>query len=546
MKKLLLSLILLFPFVMFAQVPSIDWQYTLGAPAFGSATAADLDKDGMLEIVFTTYTNDGRAHCLNAEDGTVNWIFDINGCGDVAPLIYDVDGDDTLDVIVNGSCSPTLFCINGYTGVQKWAVPSGGGDSPPVVYDIDGDQKPEILFGNFSGQVRIVNAEDGTLNKSIQIENDAIQTEPTLVDVNFDGNMDIIVANWGNDTGYEIYAVDYATTNILWQRSDTASSTFHAYHAGAVADLDGDDTLEYVIGRNNGSIIALNVEDGSELWQVTGLTNVISALAIADLDGDTVPEVIYSNNDYINFNDHIGILSGDDGTLEWSYPTTFSAFRGVSIADINGNGKLDLVSGHFLSRVRAIEPYVGLIWEINLGNHLPSGLPYHEADSGPIIADFDNDGNMEVFVVAGYGTYTPDSQNVGMAFSLDGGTGGYCPDWLMFRQDIMRTGYLSPQDVEDGCDTTTVNVPDAELPGFEVYPNPATHQLVIEGNAGDETTIRLIDLQGRELLQLRHSGPAGYFRETIDLQAAGIAPGIYLLNVDSGGNNQTVKVMVQR
>lgn len=545
MKKLLSALLLLFPLAIYAQVPAIDWQYTTGAPAFGSAASADLDKDGKLEIVFTTYTNDGRAHCLNAEDGSVSWIFDINGCGDVSPIIYDVDGDDTLDVIINGSCNPTLFCINGITGVQKWAIPSGGGDSPPTIYDIDMDQKPEILFGNFSGQLRIVNAEDGSFNKTMQLENDAIQTAPSIVDVNFDGFMDIIVANWGNDTGYEIYAVEYLSSNTLWRRTDTASSSFHAYHAGAVADLDGDDTLEYVIGRNNGSIIALNVEDGSELWQVTGLTNVISALTVADLDGDSVPEVIYSNNDYINFNDHIGILSGTDGTLEWSYPTSFSAFRGIALADLTGNGKLDMVSAHFLSRVRAVEPYVGLIWEINLGNHLPPGLPYHEADHGPIIADFDNDGNMEVFVVAGYGTYTPDSQNTGIAFALDGGTGGTCPDWLMFRQDVMRSGYLSPQEVEDGCDTTVVGMAEAGSAGLMVYPNPARDRLVIEGEGQEGGVLALLDLHGRTLWSGQPPAHNGRFYESIDLQQEGIVPGIYLVQFQSSSSRKTKKLVVQ-
>jgi outer membrane protein assembly factor BamB len=140
----------------YAQYPTLNWQYNTNAPAFGSAAAADMDGDGFYEIVFTTYTNDGRAHCLNAEDGSVSWIYDIAGCGDVAPVIYDVDNDDTLDVIVNGSCNPTIFCINGQTGQLKWSMPSGGGDSPPTIADIDHDSIPEILFCNFSLKINYI------------------------------------------------------------------------------------------------------------------------------------------------------------------------------------------------------------------------------------------------------------------------------------------------------------------------------------------------------------------------------------------------------
>lgn len=552
MRKITLCLqVCLLPLLVFTQTPTIDWTYNIGAPAFGSAAAADLDGDGKLEIVFSTYTNDGRVHCLNGEDGSMRWIYDIGGCGDVAPIIYDVDGDDTLDVIVNGSCNPTIFCINGNTGAMKWSKPSGGGDSPPTIEDIDGDLKPEILFGNFSGEVRVLNGEDGSTAKIIPVDNNPIQTEPSLIDVNFDGQLDIVVANYINDDGYHIYAIDYNTTAIHWQRDDTSSSSFHAYHAGAVADIDQDDTLEYVVGRNNGSIIAVNVEDGSELWTVTGLTNVIGALTIADLDHDSIPEVIYSNNDYINFNDHIGVLSGDNGNLEWSYPTTFSSFRGCSVTDLDNDGQLDLVSGHFMSRVRAVEPYNGLLWEINLHQQLPNSglLPYSEADHQPLIADFDDDGRLEAFTVAGYGTYTPDSLNTGVAFLLDGGTGSYCPEWLMFRQDAHRTGYLSAQDEAESCDTVMVSIPEPAQAEWTLYPNPSAGQLTLRGTvtAADPVTLRIVDMRGAVLHTQQIEAPAdGQVQLPLTRQLSTLPDGIYGVQLRTRSTAQFFPVVLQR
>lgn len=200
-----------------AQFPNLVWQYDIGAPAFGSAAARDVDEDGFYEIVFTTYTADGRAHCLNAEDGSIRWIYDIGGCGDVAPLIYDLDNDDTLDVFIVGSCNPTAFSINAYTGNLNWSVGSGGGDSPPTVADMDGDSIPEVLFGNFNGQIRILNGEDGSVDKTIQVDpnGNTIQTAPTLVDVNNDNNLDIIVANYWNIDGIHIWCYDYFTEDTI-------------------------------------------------------------------------------------------------------------------------------------------------------------------------------------------------------------------------------------------------------------------------------------------------------------------------------------------
>jgi len=486
----------LFATSLIAQIPNIKWSYYTGAPVFGSAAAADLDKDGKYEIVFTTYTNDGKLHCLNAESGTPRWVYDIGGCGDVAPLIVDVDNDDTLDVIANGSCNPTLFCVNGYTGQLKWSVPSGGGDSPPTAHDMDNDGTLEILFGNFNGQLRIVNAENGTTDKIIQVDPNgyAVQTEPTLVDCNNDGRLDIIMANHWNINGLFVYAFDYVTEDTLWTdvTYDT-SATYNAYHGGAVADIDGNGDMEYVIGSNNGLVRAFNVQDGSILWTRTILKSCMSGISIADLSGDGDLEVVVCNNDWVTLDERIWVLNGATGATEWSYATTFSSFRGCAIGDINGNGTLDLVAGYYMGDVIAVEPYTGLIWQLNLQNQFPAGLPYYVTDNAPLLADFDQNGTMDVFIAAGYGTYAPDSLNTGKAFLIEAGS-GQCPEWLMFRQDIQRSGYLSPADIQQSCsEVLSINQDQQLISSLSVYPNPANSSVTIGGDQSGVVNVYAIN-----------------------------------------------------
>lgn len=536
LRVLLIALLLASPLV--AQIPSIDWTYNTGAPAFGSAAAADMDGDGFYEIVFTTYTNDGKAHCLNAEDGSVKWIYDIGGCGDVAPLIYDADNDDTLDVIINGSCNPTLFCINGVTGQLIWSVPSGGGDSPPTVANIDADTFPEFFFCNFNGQLRIVNGENGSVNKTIQVDpnGSAIQTEPALVDVNSDGRLDIIMASHYNLSGLYVWAYDYVSETTIWVNMITDSSTYNAYHSGAVADVDGNGDLEYVIGSNNGLVRALNVLDGSVLWSRSIPKSCMAALSIADLDGDGTLEVVVTNNDWVTFDERIWVLDGLNGNTEWSYATTFSSFRGCAIADINGNDTLDLVAGYFMGDVIAVEPYNGLLWNMNLLNQFPSNLPYLLVDHGPLVADFDHSGTMDVFVVAGYGTYTPDSLNTGTAFMIEAGSGS-CPEWLMFRHDVLRTGYLPQSEIDSVCVAVSVHQQAAANTLFSVYPQPADEFVFVECTAGSE--IELLDATGKVVMRT----VAGASK--CELNISHLSAGCYIISVSDEVLTTRAKLIVE-
>lgn len=536
-KHVLIS-VLLFSGSLVAQVPSINWSYATGAPAFGSAAAADMDGDGFYEIVFTTYTNDGRAHCLNAEDGSVKWIYDIGGCGDVAPLIYDADNDDTLDVIINGSCNPTLFCINGATGQLIWSVPSGGGDSPPSVTNIDSDTFPEFFFCNFNGELRIVNGENGSVNKTITVDphGSAIQTEPALVDVNTDGRLDIIMASHYNLSSLYVWAYDYVTEDTIWTNVMNDSSTYNAYHSGAVADVDGNGDLEYVIGSNNGLVRALNVQNGSVLWSRGIPESCMGAISIADLDGDGTLEVVVTNNDWITFDERIWVLDGATGNTEWSYATTFSSFRGCAIADINGNDTLDLVAGYYMGDVIAVEPYNGLLWSINLQPEFSPNLPYLMVDHGPLVADFDHNGTTEVFVVAGYGTYTPDSLNTGKAFMIDAGSGS-CPEWLMFRHDVLRTGYLPQAEIDSLCISSSVMQQAALTNPFAIYPQPADETVMVQCTAGAD--IKIYDLTGK-LVQHEVAGATQW-----ELNISRLPAGSYIVSVTDNDRVMRTKLIVE-
>ena len=215
---------------MYCQIPQIKWWYDVKDMSFGNSASADIDKDGYLEIVFSCYRNDSCIYVLNAEDGSLLWKYNTGGCNDAAPLIYDVDNDDTLDIILTSSCVPKTFCINGITGTVKWVANSNGSDSPPTLGDVDNDNKPDILFGEFGGTVRCLNADVGTLKWVLNVDSNSwIQTEPILLDLDNNSQLDFVIANYNFDTAHRIWML--GTEHLYREPPWTPSSPMFTFFA---------------------------------------------------------------------------------------------------------------------------------------------------------------------------------------------------------------------------------------------------------------------------------------------------------------------------
>lgn len=111
-------------------------------------------------------------------------------------------------------------------------------------------------------------------------------------------------------------------------------------------------------------------------------------------------------------------------------------FRGAALADIDGEGTLDVVFGSEDGILRALKGSNGqVIWTCDLEAHYGEVF---EIDHAPVIADLDNDGRLDVFVIGGYGISDPWTNNHGRAYALTAG-GGSGAGWPMFRHDSLHS-----------------------------------------------------------------------------------------------------------
>lgn len=410
------------------EFPQLLWKLDLTSASYGSGAVGDVNGDGKQVIVFGTYFNDEHLYAVNAKDGTLLWKFKSEGGPfDASVTMVDLDGDGKLEILAADSSTGTLFCLNG-AGKVLWKFPlPNSTDSPPAVADIDGDGKLDVVVGTMAlgdRHGRVVAFEAMTQKeKWVAKIPGHVQSEPALVDLNGDKVLDAIVTTWRGDKS--IHALDGRSGLELWAHKMEGDM----YHGVSVFQHDG---IRIVAASIAGDVCLLDA-DGKELWTKKVGGYIFAPTSVADLDGDQSPDIVVAS-------DCVRVLDVN-GNEKWKSPTFGSIGRGVAITDADGDGKLDLFFGANDRKFRVLQGSTGReMWSYDA---TVQGHVYEFLDSAPLIADFDGDGTLDVFFVAGKGTFDgTQKQNYGRAFALRVGKGK--GRWETFRGNLRRTGNVHP------------------------------------------------------------------------------------------------------
>jgi hypothetical protein len=351
----------------------------LGPPIVAPLT--DDDGDGvfgsagdMPAIVVLTFTNGGVHNALLRAltgDG-MKELFTVAGQGlegYSGVAVGDLDGDGEPEIVTH-TLAGTIKAFS-RTGVLLWTSAAYPGDIAPgvnkftfpAIADLDGDGKAEVIAG------RLILNHDGSLRGkgALGLGAPSQGSASVPVDLDGDGVQEVIVGN-------AAYRPDGTT---LWSNGQPDGYP-------GIADFDDDGKPEIVVVGNG--TVRLQDATGKVIWSVVNAAQKGGPPTIADFDGDRAPEIgVAGATAYTVFE--------TDGKVLWSNPTVdaTSAITGSSVYDFEGDGVADIVYAD----------------ETNLyvyaGNNGAVKLKYEPHNSGtaleyPVIADVDNDGQVEILL----------------------------------------------------------------------------------------------------------------------------------------------------
>lgn len=264
----------------------------------------------------------------------------------------DIDGDGDIDIALAMEGGTNVWLQNDgggrFTVISDAAMAAVKADSEDaLVGDLNGDGRADVLFVTEEGgtdELYLQNA-DGSFVAAPEMPPASVTNGAILVDLDDDQDLDVVLANRGQNTIWEqdggaLIAVDSLPTD---------ESTSQDVEAG---DIDGDGDLDLIFANEGPNTLWLQEPDGSFVDASAHLVGAVSEtreVDLADLDGDEDLDIVLANVGW-------GALPGQNQVLEQvrtlefvdrtadALPVSLSSTLDLDALDLDGDGDFDLVA----------------------------------------------------------------------------------------------------------------------------------------------------------------------------------------------------------
>jgi FG-GAP-like repeat/HYR domain len=290
----------------------------------------------------------------------------------VAAASSDLNGDGFSDIVSasqNGDNFSVLLARGDGTFGSPIAYPVGAnpgvnlaGPMDIRVGDVNGDRYPDVVTADWRGTFVpgsisvFLGRGDGTFAPPAKFATDLEPTSVALGDVNGDGYLDAVTANFRASTVSLLLGNGDGTF-----RPQTVLPSYPAISAVALGDMNNDGRQDLVAEVQSAIYVSVGQGDGSfpTPTRIAATTGYFGDLELADLNGDGSKDLAVPGESA----DLVSVLLGrGDGSFvpPATYPTGAGTYPvDVTAADFNGDGVLDLATANANSSVISILAGVG-------------------------------------------------------------------------------------------------------------------------------------------------------------------------------------------
>ncbi len=407
-------------------------QHTFITGRVSSPTVLDINTDGSKEIFvgmgdwrvstqekgrLLAYNNQGQ-ELFNFDGNTTNLMEFAETDSPIyyKPALYDIDNDGHAEVFASGYSPYHLF---GYRTIDSY--PNDNRDMPdelwgtgyidlphnarksPILTDMNNDGTKEIVVFDEGQAIHIYDS--GTTqelyNNRIDNSNDLAETVAAVGDLDHDGNNEVvfIVQKDQNHNNHStVYYTHYNGTNFetVFVKELNGTTTADSKDRFVIlGDINQDNTKDiFVLSVNNVNEYNLYglQQDGSFIPGAWGNNNTCniqidnpSGFSMGDIDGDGFPEVVVANGSQISiFNQN---------TNRYDIDISGNAIGEPIIADVDDDADMEIVinAKYFLDAYNLDGTLCG-------GWHIPELDANKNFARSPYVGDIDNDGKNEVVI----------------------------------------------------------------------------------------------------------------------------------------------------
>ncbi|WP_420457192.1 FG-GAP-like repeat-containing protein [Rubrivirga sp.] len=569
---------------------------------------------------------DAAGEPVNVEDSSIPALGDLDGDGDpdlfagkadVGTITtyehqgLDADGVPVFSFVTDRYQDIVIYeenpqCQRTESGRTVPVVPERGsmhGANAIALADLNADGAPELFWGDFFAPSLFYFLNEGTETEPVltlaserfpvgQPLTSGGYNAPTYGDTDGDGDLDLVV---GVQRGLCFQSQTAVSNLIAFENAGTPSAPdlqlvtdrliesldLGSRSTAALADLDADGDLDLVLANevdpddtsranlvryeNVGTAAVPSFRLADADWLGLAYDYGAYAPVFGDLDGDGDLDLLVGG-----FNGRFAFLRNTGTASAPAYERVDDRFQGVdtgqyargALADLDGDGDLDLLGGGSSGRVRLYRNQGTTA--LPVFGTAPNGAPSDEdaafqaaigipdrvgGDAAPALADLDGDGDLDLLLGTAEGAVLT-FQNVGTPTAPQFAPSEPIPSGR--RRTTPAVGDLDGDGRPEVVAGTSAGgflfwraaggtwaepAPAPDL-GLRVVPNPSTGAVAFRAQA-EAGAVVVFDVQGRRVADVPMAGGVGVWDGTAS-DGRPAASGVYLAHLETMGGEQTV------